>query len=533
DTITFTPTTTRYLRMQGITRGTPYGYSLYSFTVQSPGDLALNHIASASSTETPALSASLAFDGKPATRWSSAYNNNESIQVDLGTAQSVGSVALTWEAAYGRDYDIQASTNGTDWTTTLFQRRGHVGAGTDTITFTPTTTRYLRMQGITRGTPYGYSLYSFQVYSGAPQRVAAWTAGLGGGGQSFTNQTIRMVAHSTVAGSQVRVRLSNLYGTTPLNIGAVDVALQSSGGTAVAGSHQSVKFAGAATATIPTGGDLTSDPIPMSVNADQDLLVSVYLPNATGPSTLHLEAWDTTYISSPGNHVSDDATVNYPTTSSSWFDLAGLDVLSPTAAGTVVAIGDSITDGSHSTSGANRRWPDDLARRLNANGLTTRGVVDAGIGGNKVLTDGTSNPSLLNRFAHDALGQPGVKEIILLEGINDIGNGPPSAQQIITGYQTVIGQAHAQGVKIYGGTILPDQGSGYYSPPKESVRAAVNDWIRTSGAYDAVIDFDAVMRDSSNPLALNPLYDSGDHLHPNDAGYQAMANAVDLNLLSP
>jgi lysophospholipase L1-like esterase len=374
-------------------------------------------------------------------------------------------------------------------------------------------------------------------------RVGIWSAGLEQNGPAFANETIRMVAHVTVAGSQVRVRLSNLYGTTPLSVGAVDVAVQNSNGSAVPGTHHAATFAGSGGATIAPGADLVSDAIPMSVNADQDLLVSIYLPNATGPSTWHQYAGDTTYVSTPGNHVGDDSTANYPGSSNagSWYFLSGLDVLSPTATGTVVAIGDSITDGYGSTWGANRRWPDDLARRLNAaSGGTARGVVDAGIGSNRVLTDADStNPSLLKRFAHDALGQPGVKDVILLEGINDIGNnagtggGALTAQQLESAYQTLINQAHAEGVKIYGATILPYQGSGYYSANGESIREAVNQWIRTSGAFDAVIDLDAATRSSSNPLALNPAYDSGDHLHPSDAGYQAMANAVDLSLLTP
>ncbi len=364
--------------------------------------------------------------------------------------------------------------------------------------------------------------------------VGVWSAGLESNGPSFTNQTVRMVAHTSVAGSQVRVQLSNRFGTAPLNVGAVDIAVQSSGGTAVAGTHHTVLFKGAGSTAVAAGADLTSDPIPMAVNADQSLLVSVYLPTATGQSTWHADALNTTYLSSPGNHANDDATGNYPSTSTSWYFLAGLNVVPTTATGTVVAVGDSITDGYYSTSGANLRWPDDLARRLNAApGGPTRGVVDTGIGSNRVLTDAnTANHSLLSRFDHDVLGQPNVKDVILLEGINDIGSAGATAQQIIAGYQTVIGQAHAKGVKIYGATILPYQGANYYTASGESARESVNQWIRTSGAFDAVIDLDSAMRSSGNPLALNPAYDSGDHLHPSNAGHQAMADAVDLNLLS-
>jgi lysophospholipase L1-like esterase len=372
-------------------------------------------------------------------------------------------------------------------------------------------------------------------------RVGTWTVGVESHGPTISNQTVRMIVHTTVAGSLVRVRLSNLYGTTPLAVGAVDLAGQSSGGAAAAGTHHPVTFGGAGSATIAAGGDLTSDPIPMGVGADWNLLVSVYLPGSAAATAWHQDAHSNTYLSTAGNHVGDDSTANYPNTSGSAFFLDGLDVISPTAAGTLVAVGDSITDGVGSTWGANKRWPDDLARRMNAApGGTTRGVVDAGIGANRVLTDADStNPSLLTRFAHDVLGQPGVKQVILLEGINDIGNnagtggGALTAQQLEAGYQIVINQAHAAGVKIYGGTILPFQAAGYYTANGESIREAANQWIRTSGAFDGVVDFDAVMRSSSNSLALNPAYDTGDHLHPNDAGYQAMADAVNLGLFTP
>jgi lysophospholipase L1-like esterase len=373
-------------------------------------------------------------------------------------------------------------------------------------------------------------------------RVGTWTAGFMGSGPSFSNQTIRMVTHATVAGSLARVKLSNLYGTAPLTVDATDLAVQSSNGSAVSGTHHAVTFNGSAGVTVPAGTDVFSDPVPMQVAADQDLLVSIFLQNQTGPSTWHpLYAVDTTYASTPGNHVAEDSTANYPSANNtgSWFFVAGVDVISPTASGTVVAIGDSITEGRYTTVGANRRWSDDLARRLNAaSGGTTRGVVNAGIGGNRLMTDTSIyGASLLHRFAHDALGQPGVNTVIVLEGINDLGanaglnGGPVTAQDMENSYQTLINQAHAQGVRIYGATILPAGWSqAVYA---EQIREAVNQWIRTSGAFDAVIDMDAATRSSTNPLTLNTLYNSGDGLHPNDAGAQAMANAVNLALLTP
>ncbi|WOP38671.1 GDSL-type esterase/lipase family protein [Streptomyces sp. Li-HN-5-13] len=404
----------------------------------------------------------------------------------------------------------------------------------------------------------GTAIIQWQANNGSNQhwkltqltRVGAYSDGLMSNGQAygttFNNQTIRMIAHTSVSGSLPRVRLSNLYGSSPLTVGAVDLARQSStAGTAVAGSHRTVTFNGSTSVTVPAGQDVFSDPVPLGVGADQDLLVSVYLPNSpAGADTWHQQAQENTWVSTTGNHVTDDVTGNYPATRQQWFVLAGLDVISPTATGTLVAVGDSITDGVNSTTGANRRWPDDLARRMvAATGGTTRGLVDAGIGSNRVLTNaGTNgyNKSLINRFQHDVLSQPGVKDVIMLEGINDIGNNigsngssPLTATDLENGMLNVIGQAHTAGVKIIGGTILPYQGAFYYTTYGEQIRETVNQWILTSGAFDGVIDFDKVMQNPSNPLALNPAYDSGDHLHPNDAGYQAMANAVDLSKFVP
>lgn len=381
-------------------------------------------------------------------------------------------------------------------------------------------------------------------------QVGTYAAGLmsngynGSAGVGFTNQSIRMVAHATVAGSMVSVRLSNLYGTAPLTIGAVDLAVESSTpGTAVAGTHHTVTFGGSTSVTIPATQDMAGDPIPMAVTAGENLLVSVYLPGTPAGITWHEQAIDTAYVSTAGNHVAEDGTGSYPTTRWSWFFLDGVNVVSPTATGTLVAVGDSITDGVNSTWGANHRWPDYLAERMNSvPGGPALGVVDAGIGTNEVLaaSEGGSNPSLLTRFKHDVLGQTDVKDVIMLEGINDIGlNDGPNGTNSVTaanledGMKTLISQAHTAGVKIIGGTILPYSGAGYYSDYGEQVREAVNQWIRTSNAFDGYIDFDQVMQDPSHTSALNPAYDSGDHLHPNDAGYQAMANAVDLSLLAP
>ncbi|MGW7529244.1 SGNH/GDSL hydrolase family protein [Streptomyces sp. NPDC054783] len=371
-------------------------------------------------------------------------------------------------------------------------------------------------------------------------RVSAWSPSMTTGGPSFTGQTIRMVVHSSVSGSGARITLSNRYSTTPLDVGAVDVAVQASGGEATRGTTRNVTFGGSRHLTIPTGGETVSDVVPISLGAGENLLVSLYVPGTTGVSTWHSDAFDTTYIAS-GNHTGDDGAAAFGTTTTSWYYLAGLDVVSPTARGTVVAFGDSITDGYHSSTGTYSRWPDFLGRRLGAGpGPQKLSVVDAGIGGNRVLTDVPNlwqGVSALKRFGHDALGQPGVKDVILFEGINDIGNNagpdgsPLTAQDLINGYRTLIDQAHAAHVGVIGATLMPDQGNGYYTPAAEAIRQSVNRWIRTGGAFDGVIDFDRTMRDPANPAALNPAYDSGDHIHPDDEGMQAMADAVDLRLL--
>ncbi|MDQ1730051.1 MAG: hypothetical protein QOK10_210 [Pseudonocardiales bacterium] len=371
-------------------------------------------------------------------------------------------------------------------------------------------------------------------------RLSAWSPSMTTGGPNFNNQTIRMVVHSNIAGSAPRITLSNRFSDAPLALDSVDIAVQAGGGAAAAGTTRPVTFGGAASVTIPVGGQLTSDTIPISVATGENLLVSLYVPNATGMSTWHSDAFDRTYLA-PGDHTGDDSAAAFTSSTTSWYYLAGLDLVSHTARGAVVAFGDSITDGYASSVSTYHRWPDDLARRLAGQpGPQRLSVVDAGIGGNRVLTDVPNlwqGISALKRFQHDALAQPGVRDVILLEGINDIGNNagpnnqPLTARDLINGYLTLINQAHATGVRIIGATLMPDKGNGYYTPAAESIRQEVNQWIRTSGAFDGVIDFDRAMRGASDPAALNPSYDAGDHIHPNDAGMQAMADAIDLALL--
>ncbi len=306
---------------------------------------------------------------------------------------------------------------------------------------------------------------------------------------------------------------------------------------------------------IPVGAEALSDPLPLSVDSEQNLAVSLFTSGMTGPATVHSFAQQTNFVSGPGDFAGAEGAGAFTATTTSWYFLDGVDVLvSPSVKGAVVAFGDSITDGTASTVNANTRWPNDLARRFLAGppGLVMS-VLDEGIGGNRVLNDspclGVNAQARLDR---DVLAQTGVRDVILLEGINDIGfsqltptslpgvpfacftpNTDVSAAQIIAGYQQIIAQVHAKGLKIFGGTLTPFKGAFYWSPAAEAKREAVNNWIKTSGAFDAVIDFAAATADPSNPLVFAPQFDSGDHLHPNDAGYQAMANAIDLALFRP
>ena len=375
-------------------------------------------------------------------------------------------------------------------------------------------------------------------WSASPQGATPGTVAAVG----FDNQTVREIIFTSVGGDPIRLELTNAFGVSPLQVGHVTVAEAGLGAAAVPGTIHPVTFGGSASVRIPAGAQVLSDPVVMQVEPLQNLAVSVYLPGRTGAATIHSDAQQVNWMSAAGDHAGEAGAGAFILQTRSWYYLSGLVVRSPGAAGTVVAFGDSITDGVQSTVGVDMRWPNDLARRLDAQGGPGLSVADEGIGGNRVLTGSRCcGASAEARFARDALDQPGVRDIIVLEGINDIGfgagvpNAGPdvSAAQLIAGYEQLIAQAHARGLRIFGATLLPFQGAGYYTAAGEATREAVNTWIRTSGAFDGVIDFDAVMRDPADPLRLNPAYDSGDHLHPDDVGYQAMANAVNLEMLLP
>jgi len=365
------------------------------------------------------------------------------------------------------------------------------------------------------------------------------------------NQTIRMVVRPTLGGERLRIRFSNGFGTTAVAIGAAHVALLSKGAQILPESDRILTFSGKASVSIPPGAPMLSDPVDLKVPAFAELAISIYLPGKTPASSTHFWAQHETYISGPGDFTSQ---VDIPSAivKTSWYWLSDVEVWGSNQTRATIAFGDSITDGVGAKQGEYSDWPDMLASRL-ANDRSTAGlaVLNEGIGGNRILRDG-AGVSALARFDRDVLAQPGVTSLIILEGINDIGwphmkprplpdgttpkEGPftgevATASDLIAGLQQMIERAHEHGIRVFGATLTPYEGADYYSEDGEVTRQAVNQWIRTSGAFDAVFDFDAAVRDPNHPSLFREDYQSGDHLHPSAAGYKAMAAAVDLSVL--
>jgi lysophospholipase L1-like esterase len=361
----------------------------------------------------------------------------------------------------------------------------------------------------------------------------------------FRNRTLRQTVFLTAGGSEVRVRFSNVFGRRALKIAQATVGLQSRGATVAAGTMRHLTFDGRPSVSIPPGFDRMSDPVRLSVPGLHRLLISAYLPGPTGPATQQVDSREISY-SARGSRAAQRLGTGYRQQLHNWYFLSGVLTLSPARdVGAVVALGDSITAGVGSVIGANASWPDDLARRLNALPGATLSVVDEGIGGNRVLNDSSCcGISAVSRFGPDVVRQTRVRTVILLEGVNDLGfsqrhdslSAPHtnvSAAQVISGYKQIIAQAHAHRLRIIGCTLTPFEGARYWTPAAERKREAINNWILTGGAFDGVINFAAVLAEPGDPERLNPGYDSGDHLHPNDAGYRAMANAIQLSLLFP
>jgi lysophospholipase L1-like esterase len=362
---------------------------------------------------------------------------------------------------------------------------------------------------------------------------------------TLTNQTIRQVARISVGGHQVRVVVSNEYGHLPLQIGGAGLARAGEGGAIAPDSGVSLTFAGEPTIQIPPGARLVSDPVSFEAKALESLAVSLFFPVESRMDTIHRAGLQTAHISGPGNFVHHTA-FEAVATGDGRMVLSGIMVDAAPGARALVMFGDSITDGSRSTVDANSRYPDALAERLQAQGHTAVAVLNAGISGARVLKDGMGDNALA-RLDRDVLAQPHVSTMVMMLGINDIGWGQtvldstavPAAGAITAMYRMVIDRAHSHGIRVLGATLGPFADTfeerpllaAYYSPTKNEVRKSVNEWIRTSGAFDGVIDFDETLRDPERPDYLLDAYDCGDNLHPNDAGYKAMAESIDLDLL--
>lgn len=353
----------------------------------------------------------------------------------------------------------------------------------------------------------------------------------------FSATTLREIVHVSDGGTQVRVRFSNAFGLDQLIIRDAHVALSAGNDAIKAGSDRPLTFGGAATISIPPGAEMYSDPVTLDVAPLSDLAISFFLPSQVmRAQTYHAFADQDNFIADGDQAAA--ATLNAATKTASWYFLSGVDVNATPGAFSIVTLGDSITDGAHSTRNGNERWPDVLAARLQQDAaLSHVGVLNEGIGGNRVLND-QAGPSALARLDRDVLAQNGARYVIVLESINDIGRlarltAPQDnidAQELEEGLSQIAEAAHEHGMKIFGATLTPYKGANYFSEKGEQVREAVNNWIRSSGTFDGVVDFDKITRDPQNPLQFNPLYDSGDHLHPNDAGYKAMGEGIDLSL---
>jgi len=350
---------------------------------------------------------------------------------------------------------------------------------------------------------------------------------------------LREIVHISIGGPDIRVRLTNSYGTQSLVVGAVHIANAGEGSTIRPSTDRTVTFGGQGSITIPPGAVAVSDPVSLSVQPLSDLAVSIYVPQDTGTATQHTLGQQTSYVTDGDATGASGFPQGIATTILTRPFLSNIEVFGANQAVTVVTLGDSITDGYNSTVDADARWPDRLAQVLVGRYGNKVGVSNAGISGNRVLNDGIG-PNALARFDRDVLTQASVRYVTVLEGINDVGfsvafapNQEVSAQQVIGGYRQLIARAHERGLAVYGGTLTPFKGSGYYSDAGEAKREAINEFIRSSGEFDAVIDFDQIVRDPQNPLAFLPAYDSGDHLHPSNAGYAAMGTSIDPVLFRP
>jgi len=353
---------------------------------------------------------------------------------------------------------------------------------------------------------------------------------------NINSQTLREVVHVSIGGSGARVVLTNAFGTAPLSVGAAQVSLREKDSKIVSGSNHPLTFGGRNSVVIPAGAVVFSDPVNLTVAPMSDLAIDLFLPDDLSQATLtsHFGANQTNYISNPGNFA---GAAEFPvaSTTPSWFFLGRVEVVAPEQVTAIVTFGDSITDGTRSTANTNSRWPDELAKRLLTKPGSAHGILNAAIAGNRLLAEQNVpfGINALARFDRDVVAQTGASHVIVLEGINDIGMARPpgpTPEDLIMAHEQIVERAHAYGLKIFGATLTPYEGAAYFTAEGEAKRQAFNNWMRSNKVYDGVVDFDALVRDPQNPTKIQAKYDSGDHLHPNDTGYQAMGDALDLKL---
>ncbi|MEU7592432.1 SGNH/GDSL hydrolase family protein [Streptomyces sp. NPDC039022] len=369
---------------------------------------------------------------------------------------------------------------------------------------------------------------------------AAAAAAEPGTSDGYANTSLRNVVHTSIGGTSARIQLSNLYGTRPLSVGHATLAraLAPGGPAATPGTMRRLTFSGRPAVTVPAGGSVTSDPVRLTVPPAADLLVTTYSPAPSGPVTYHPHARQTSYLTR-GDHAADTAGGAYTEKVTAWRYLTGVDVRGPHTDGAVVAVGDSITDGNTSTPDANHRWPDFLAARLRTEpGAPRYGVLNQGISGNRLLTDSnrwsvSGGPSVLSRLERDVLSRAGVRAVVVEIGLNDLFKSPRrlDAEELADGMREIVRRAAAQDIRVVGSTLTPFGGHRGHRPELDAVRRALNAKIRAGEIYEQYADFDQALRDPHHPLRMRPAYDSGDHLHPSDAGYRAMADAVGLRQL--
>lgn len=387
----------------------------------------------------------------------------------------------------------------------------------------------------------GLHVFAVAVRASAPGWTGSWAAATGGHPTvgPWTDRTLRLVVHTSAGGPRVRLRFDNTFAAAPVRIGSATVAVQQTGAAARA-TPVAVTFGGAAGVAIPAGAQAYSDPLAFKVPADANLLVSFHLPGTVPAAPVHRLAQQRSYVSGPGDHTADGSAAPYGTVLTSWPLLTGVDVAG--GPGSVVLLGDSITDGDKSTTDANRRWPNVLATRLLKQSVVPHyGVLNQGISGNRVVSDrypgdgvstDTAGVSALYRFDRDVVAQTSARTTVVFEGINDVRAGT-TGEQVIAGLRELADRGHARGLRMLAATILPCEGEVRCTAAVDAERSAVNAWIRGAGVFDGVLDFDAVIRDPARPSRMLPAYDSGDHLHPGDAGLAALAQSVDLRALVP